>query len=106
MEDNNIAARELRIGNIILIDGVPRKVEGITKRKVSFHYAKGEHNIHYQRLCECQGAPLELLENDFVESIKTEYPQKHFRFIHEFQNYYHAITGLEAIVPIIVYNSI
>ncbi len=107
MEENRISAYELRLGNIILIDGKPRKVEGITKRKISFHYAKGEHNIHYRRLCECHGAPLELLGEDFVKAIKTEFPKKCFKYIHEFQNYYHAITGRDAIITVInIYDSI
>lgn len=58
------------LGDFVLIDGTPRKVEAITKKKVGYHRTENDSRMHYARACEVQ--PIEitkdwLLTNDFIE---------------------------------------
>ena len=50
-----IRANELMIGDYVLIKGVPRQVESITKKKVGYHIDKQKDNrLYYARLCEIE----------------------------------------------------
>ena len=45
-----IKATELQIGDFVLVDGTPRKVEAITKKKIGYHRKENEPRLYYARL--------------------------------------------------------
>ena len=53
---------ELQIGDFVLIDGTPRKVEAITKKKIGYHRKENEPRLYYARLRDVE--PIEI--NDYV----------------------------------------
>lgn len=54
-----IKATELQIGDFILVDGTPRKVEAITKKKIGYHRKENEPRLYYARLREVEPIPLD-----------------------------------------------
>lgn len=60
-----IKATELQIGDFVLIDGTPRKVEAITKKKIGYHRKEKEPRLYYARLHDVE--PIEI--NDYVMRI-------------------------------------
>jgi len=61
-------AEELIIGCQVLIDGVPRVVQAITKKKVGYHIGQNESRMHYERLRDIKPIPL----NSSICSIYNE----------------------------------
>lgn len=62
-----IRANELMIGDYVLIKGVPRQVESITKKKVGYHIDKQKDSrLHYARLCEIE--PIEVTKELLKEN--------------------------------------
>lgn len=57
-----IKAIELQIGDFVLVDGTPRKVEAITKKKIGYHRKENEPRLYYARLHDVE--PIEI--NDYV----------------------------------------
>ena len=55
-----IKATELQIGDFVLIDGTPRKVEAITKKKIGYHRKEQEPRLNYTRLHDVE--PIEITE--------------------------------------------
>lgn len=53
-----IRTDELMLGDSVLIDGVPRIVAAITKKKVGYHRKPNESKMWYARLSEVQPRPL------------------------------------------------
>lgn len=51
-------ANELIVGDIVLVDGIPRKVAQVTKRKIGYHLSEMECVMHYARLCEIRPVPI------------------------------------------------
>lgn len=51
-------AKELMIGDNVLVNNIPRKVCAITKRKIGFHLEAHETVMHYARLVEVSPLPL------------------------------------------------
>ena len=61
---------ELMIGDWIQIDGIPRQVQAITKKKVGYHITPNECRMHYARLSECEYLPIYSIEfNDKAFTI-------------------------------------
>ena len=54
-----IKATELQIGDFVLIDGTPRKVEAITKKKIGYHRKEKEPRLYYARLRDVEPIPLD-----------------------------------------------
>ena len=54
-----IKASELQIGDFVLIDGTPRKVEAITKKKIGYHRKEKEPRLYYARLRDVEPIPLD-----------------------------------------------
>lgn len=54
-----IKAIELQIGDFVLIDGTPRKVEAITKKKIGYHRKEQEPRLYYARLRDVEPIPLD-----------------------------------------------
>ena len=50
---------ELQIGDFVLIDGTPRKVEAITKKKIGYHRKENEPRLYYARLRDVEPIPLD-----------------------------------------------
>lgn len=46
------------IGDFVLVDGTPRKVEAITKKKIGYHRKENEPRLYYARLRDVE--PIEL----------------------------------------------
>lgn len=67
-----IKSTELMIGDYVLVDGKPRRVESITKKKIGYHInPQTDKRLHYARLHDI--APIDineefLKENGFSES--------------------------------------
>ena len=55
-----ISAHELMIGDFVLVDGTPRKVEAITKKKIGYHRKENEPRLYYARLRDVE--PIEITE--------------------------------------------
>lgn len=54
-----ISAHELMIGDFVFIDGTPRKVEAITKKKIGYHRKEKEPRLYYARLHDVEPIPLD-----------------------------------------------
>ena len=54
-----IKATELQIGDFVLVDGTPRKVEAITKKKIGYHRKENELRLYYARLHDVEPIPLD-----------------------------------------------
>lgn len=59
---------ELRIGNLVKLNGEIIEVEQITKKKIGYHKEPRENVMHYARLWEIE--PIELTEDWTKEHIK------------------------------------
>ena len=57
---------ELMIGDLVLVDGTPRKVEAITKKKIGYHRKENEPGLHYARLHDVE--PIEIKSMVFRDS--------------------------------------
>ncbi len=55
-----IKATEIQIGDFVIVDGTPRKVEEITKKKIGYHRKENEPRLYYARLRDVE--PIELTE--------------------------------------------
>ena len=53
------------IGDWVLVDGTPRKVEAITKKKIGYHRKENEPRLYYARLRDVE--PIEI--NEYVFRI-------------------------------------
>lgn len=55
-----IKATELQIGDYVLIDGKPRRVESITKKKVGYHInPQTDKRLYYARLYDVEPLPFD-----------------------------------------------
>lgn len=50
---------ELMIGDWVLVDGTPRKVEAITKKKIGYHRKENEPRLYYAMLRDVESIPLD-----------------------------------------------
>ena len=50
---------QLMIGDWVLVDGTPRKVEAITKKKIGYHRKENEPRLYYARLHDVEPIPLD-----------------------------------------------
>ena len=50
---------QLMIGDWVLVDGTPRKVEAITKKKIGYHRKENEPRLYYARLRDVEPIPLD-----------------------------------------------
>lgn len=57
-----IRYESIMIGDWVLVEGTPRKVESITKKKIGFHIHEDKKRLYYARLCEV--FPIEI--NDYI----------------------------------------
>ena len=55
-----ICYSELMIGDYVLVNGTPRKVEMITKNKIGYHINPQENRLYYARLSDVE--PIEITE--------------------------------------------
>ena len=55
-----IRGDQLMIGDFVFVDGTPRKVEAITKKKIGYHRKENEPRLYYARLRDVE--PIELTE--------------------------------------------
>ena len=60
-----IKAIELQIGDFVLVDGTPRKVEAITKKKIGYHRKENEQGLNYARLHDVE--PIKITEELLVK---------------------------------------
>lgn len=69
------------LGDWVLINGVPRKIEALTKKKVGYHIRENECHMHYARLSALVPIPLnelDVINNGFIPATKNRKV-----FIHE-----------------------
>ena len=50
---------QLMIGDWVLVDGTPRKVEAITKKKIGYHRKENEPRLYYSMLRDVEPIPLD-----------------------------------------------
>lgn len=55
-----------QIGDWVLVDGTPRKVEAITKKKIGYHRKENEPRLYYARLRDVE--PIEIKSMAFRDS--------------------------------------
>lgn len=55
-----IKATEIQIGDWVLVDGTPRQIQAITKKKIGYHRKENEPRLYYARLRDVE--PIELTE--------------------------------------------
>lgn len=68
-----IKSTELMIGDYVLVQGKPRRVESITKKKIGYHVNKHtDGRLHYARLVEIQ--PIEITEELMESQGFIKYP--------------------------------
>lgn len=53
------------IGDFVLVDGTPRKVEAITKKKIGYHRKENEPRLYYARLRDVE--PIDITEEILVK---------------------------------------
>lgn len=59
-----MVAREIMIGDYVLVSGTPRRVESITKKKIGYHInPQTDKRLHYARLHDVE--PI-LITSDFM----------------------------------------
>lgn len=56
-----IRADQLQIGDFVLVDGKPRRVESITKKKIGYHINEDKKRLHYARLHDVE--PIKITED-------------------------------------------
>lgn len=56
-----IRYESIMIGDWVLVEGTPRKVEAITKKKIGYHRKENEPRLYYARLHDVE--PIELTED-------------------------------------------
>jgi hypothetical protein len=57
---------EIMIGDYVLVNGTPRKVEAVTKKKIGYHiHPQTDNRMYYARLHEIEPITAELV--DFIE---------------------------------------
>lgn len=61
-----IKATELQIGDFVLVDGTPRQIQAITKKKIGYHRRENEPRLYYERLHDVE--PIEINEYIFRTS--------------------------------------
>ena len=54
-----ILGYQLMIGDWVLVDGTPRKVEAITKKKIGYHRKENETRLYYAMLRDVESIPLD-----------------------------------------------
>ena len=54
-----IRGYQLMIGDWVLVDGTPRKVEAITKKKIGYHCKENETRLYYSMLRDVEPIPLD-----------------------------------------------
>ena len=65
-----IKAHDLQLGDYVLIQGKPRQVEAITKRKIGYHVDKQKDNrLYYARLCEVEPIEIKSIELDNIDRV-------------------------------------
>lgn len=66
-----IKSTELMIGDYVLVDGKPRRVESITKKKIGYHInPQTDKRLHYARVHDIEPIPLkEMRMNDPNEAV-------------------------------------
>lgn len=65
-----------QIGDFVLVDGTPRKVEAITKKKIGYHRKENEPRLYYARLRDVE--PIELTEDLLCKIGFWRDPKIHF----------------------------
>lgn len=74
-------ANRFMLEDWVLINGVPRKIEALTKKKVGYHIRENECHMHYARLSAL--APIPLNELDVINNGFTPAHKNRRVFIHE-----------------------
>lgn len=65
---------ELRIGNLVKLNGEIIKVEQITKKKIGYHKEPRENVMHYAKLCEVE--PIDI-SKDVLRKIKLDFKKNY-----------------------------
>ena len=83
-----ILGYQLMIGDWVLVDGTPRKVEAITKKKIGYHRKENEPRLYYARLHDVE--PISL---DETLVLKLGFTKRHFPYLMD-DYYIHALYDI------------
>ena len=77
-------AEELMIGDWVHVNGIPRQVKAITKKKIGYHTSPLKLGLSYSRLCECSHVRITeewLLKNGFTKDRYENYRKLENRYV-------------------------
>ena len=83
-----ILGYQLMIGDWVLVDRTPRKVEAITKKKIGYHRKENETRLYYARFHDVEPIPL-----DEKLVLKLGFTKRHFPYLMD-DYYVHAIYDI------------
>lgn len=83
-----ISGYQLMIGDWVLVDGTPRKVEAITKKKIGYHRKENEPRLYYAMLRDVESIPL-----DEALVLKLGFTKRHFPYLTDY-DYIHAMYDI------------
>ena len=83
-----IRGYQLMIGDWVLIDGTPRKVEAITKKKIGYHRKGNEPRLYYARLHDIEPIPI-----DEALVLKLGFTKRYFPYLMD-DYYIHALYDI------------
>ena len=84
-----ILGYQLMIGDWVLVDRTPRKVESITKKKIGYHRKENETRLYYARLHDVEPIPL-----DETLVLKLGFTKRYFPYLMD-GDYVHAIYDIK-----------
>lgn len=64
---------ELQIGDWVIVDGTPRQIQAITKKKIGYHRKENEPRLYYARLHDVE--PIEITE-EILRKNEFQYKDK------------------------------
>ena len=83
-----IRGYQLMIGDWVLVDGTPRKVEAITKKKIGYHRKENEPRLYYARLHDVEPIPL-----DETLILKLGFTKRNIPYLMDY-DYIHAMYDI------------
>lgn len=85
-----ILGYQLMIGDWVLVDGTPRKVEAITKKKIGYHRKENEPRLYYARLHDIEPIPI-----DEALVLKLGFTKRYFPYLMD-DYYIHALYDIKS----------
>ena len=85
---------ELRIGNLVKLNGEIVKVEQITKKKIGYHKEPRENVMHYARLLKIEPIDISNTAISIVNYVNRMF-DINIKYVHQLQNCYYGLYNEE-----------